>query len=486
MMIDWKKAKKLLGILAAAYWVFVLLIYLVAGQQFRYAEVGSDPLSASVTVGEIVDGMEICQTVDVPAEKMTSVSLMTSTFGRTNAGTMTLTFEDRAGTVVCVQQADISAFADGGYTQIPLDQPIMDREGEKLTLTLTTQGCMPGNAVTVYAGNTVTAGRFDIVQTISEEDRYTVNGQQGVGKLCLKAVGIKALDFYKTYWIIVAAAFAGVSALCMRWWKMARQNKNNPLYAVLVLCMRYSFLVKQLVQRDFKTKYKRSVLGMAWSFLNPLMTMCVQYIVFSRLFRSDIPNYSVYLLTGIVFMNFFNEAVSMGMTSITGNASLIKKVYMPKYIYPVARVISSLVNFLIALIPLMLVMVLSGIWPRPALLLLLFDIICLVGFIAGMSLLLTTAMTFFHDTQFLWGVVSMMWMYLTPVFYPESIIPEKLLTLYHMNPMYQYVTFARICIIDGVSPAPTAYLWCILSSAVVFVLGAVVFKKNQDKFVLHL
>ena len=249
---------------------------------------------------------------------------------------------------------------------------------------------------------------------------------------------------------------------------------------------RYGFLLEQLVKRNFNTKYRQSMLGVLWSFLNPLMTMCVQYIVFSKLFRSDIPNYAVYLLTGIVFMNFFNEAVSMGMTSITGNASLIKKVYMPKYIYPIARVISSLINFVIALIPLMLVMMLNGLWPRPALFLLLFDIICLVGFITGMGLLLTTAMTFFQDTQFLWGVVSMMWMYLTPVFYPESIIPEKLLTLYHMNPMYQYVTFARICIIDGVSPEPTAYLWCILSSAVVFVLGAVVFKKNQDKFVLHL
>ena len=176
----------------------------------------------------------------------------------------------------------------------------------------------------------------------------------------------------------------------------------------------------------------------------------------------------------------------MGMTSITGNASLIKKVYMPKYIYPVSRVISSLVNFLIALIPLMLVMLFNGLWPRPALLLLVFDILCLLGFVVGMGLLLTTAMTFFQDTQFLWGVVSMMWMYLTPIFYPESIIPAKLLTLYHMNPMYQYITFARICIIDGVSPAPMAYLWCMISSVVVLALGVVVFKKNQDKFVLYL
>ena len=274
--------------------------------------------------------------------------------------------------------------------------------------------------------------------------------------------------------------------LCLHWWRGAKDGRNNPLVAVCMLFTRYGFLIRQLVSRDFKTKYKRSALGMAWSFLNPLLTMSVQYVVFSTLFQSDIPNYPVYLLSGIVFFNFFSEAVSMGMTSITGNASLIKKVYMPKYIYPVSRILSSLVNFALAIIPLLLVMLITGTAFTPALLLLIFDMLCLLGFVTGMSLLLTTAMTFVQDTQFLWGVVSMMWMYLTPLFYPESIIPAQFLTVYHMNPMYQYITFARICIIDGVSPEPMAYLWCILSSVVVLGLGILTFKRHQDKFVLYL
>ena len=159
---------------------------------------------------------------------------------------------------------------------------------------------------------------------------------------------------------------------------------------------------------------------------------------------------------------------------------------MPKYIYPVSRVLSSLVNFALAIMPLFLVMVFTKTAFRPSLLLLIFDILCTLGFVMGMGLLLTTAMTFFQDTQFLWGVVSMIWMYLTPIFYPASIIPAKFLTLYHMNPMYQYITFARVCIIDGVSPEPIAYLWCVLSSLVVLLLGIFVFKREQDKFVLYL
>ena len=108
-----------------------------------------------------------------------------------------------------------------------------------------------------------------------------------------------------------------------------------------------------------------------------------------------------------------------------------------------------------------------------------------MSFIIGMTLLLTTAMTFFQDTQFLWSVVSMMWQYLTPIFYPETIIPASMLPIYRANPLYQYITFARTCIIDGVSPGPMMYLQCIASAVVVLLLGVYVFRKHQNKFVLY-
>lgn len=484
--MDMKKSKKLLAALAGFYWALVIVIYIVAGNQFHYTAVTSDVLSATSSIGEIVDGAIVTQSLTAPADQLTSIDLLAATYGRANTGTLHMTLTDASGASVAQQDVDISTLSDSKYTSILLDQPVTVERNSQLTLTLTTSGCTPGNAITLYFGNTITTGRFDIVQNISEEDLYTVNAVPGVGKLCIKLGGIKVLSFYKTYWLIVSGIFAVAAFLCARWWKTAKAGKNNPLVAVCTLCTRYSFLIRQLVSRDFKVKYKRSALGMAWSFLNPLLTMSVQYLVFSTLFKSDTPNYPVYLLSGIVFFNFFSEAVSMGMGSITGNASLIKKVYMPKYIYPVSRIISSLINFALAILPLFLVMLFTGTAFRPSLLLLVFDILCLLGFITGMVLLLTTCMTFFQDTQFLWSVISMMWMYLTPVFYPESIIPAKFLTFYHMNPMYQYITFARICIIDGVSPEPMAYLWCLISSVVVLLLGIYIFKKHQDKFVLYL
>lgn len=481
-----KESKKLLVILTVAYWLLVAVIYLVARPQFHQTVTASDALSPSNTVGELVDGVTVTQRLTSPAEQLTGLSLMTATYGRTNAGVLNLILTNEAGDLLFARNMPVADALDGQYTYVALDAPVDTARGEDVLLTLSTIGCQPGNAITVYCGDTVIAGKFDIVQNIAQNERFTYNGAVGDGKLCVKLEGIQTLNFYKIYWIIVTGAFVVAASFCVHWWKQAKRGKNNPLVAVCTLYTRYSFLIQQLVSRDFKTKYKRSVLGMAWSFLNPLLTMCVQYLVFSTLFKSDIPNYPVYLLTGIVFMNFFNEAVSMGMTSITGNASLIKKVYMPKYIYPVSRILSSLVNFSFAILPLFLVMLFTGTSFRPSLLLLIFDILCMLGFVIGMGLLMTTAMTFFQDTQFLWGVVSMMWMYLTPVFYPESIIPAKFLTLFHMNPMYQYITFARICIIDGISPAPSAYLWCLLSSVMVLLLGIFVFKREQDKFVLYL
>ena len=250
--------------------------------------------------------------------------------------------------------------------------------------------------------------------------------------------------------------------------------------------LKFRPLLSELVSRDIKIKYRRSVLGVLWTLLNPLLMMIILSVVFSNLFKFDVENFPLYLLSGQIVFNFYSESTSSAMSAITGNAALIKKVYMPKYIYPVSRVFSSLINLGTSLIPLLAVMLLTRTWPKWSLLLLVFDILCLVVFVMGMSLILSTCMTFFQDTLFLWGVVSMIWMYLTPIFYMDTIIPEKFLALYHMNPMYQYINFARICIIDGISPNPISYLWCILTAVVVFAIGVSVFRKNQNRFVLYL
>lgn len=179
---------------------------------------------------------------------------------------------------------------------------------------------------------------------------------------------------------------------------------------------KYKFLLKQLVSRDFKTRYKRSVLGVFWSFLNPLLMMIVQYLVFSQLFKADIDNYPVYLLSGLVVFNFFNEAVGQALISIVGNASLITKVYLPKYVYPITKVLSSSINLLMSWIPLMIAAFITGEGFTKAYLMIPYILICLVIFTMGWGMIMAAGMTFFRDLQFLWGIISMIWMYMTPIF----------------------------------------------------------------------
>ena len=194
----------------------------------------------------------------------------------------------------------------------------------------------------------------------------------------------------------------------------------------------------------------------------------------------------VYLITGIVIYNYFGDSTTLGMQAIIGNAGLINKVYLPKYIYPLSKTISSAVNLAISLIVLLLVMLFSGAPFTKALLLLPFVVAFLIMLTTGVSLILSSMTVFFRDTQFLWGILITIINFMTPIFYPESIIPEVFRTIYHINPLYQIVYFMRCITIGGISPTPVTYLYCILVSAIPLALGLWIFRKQQDKFVLYL
>ena len=274
--------------------------------------------------------------------------------------------------------------------------------------------------------------------------------------------------------------------LCVITRRDINSKKNTLLTKVVRVYEQYRYLIKQLVVRDFRVKYKSSSLGVAWSVLNPLLTMVVYLFVFSTLFQSNVEYFPVYLLSGIVLFNSFSESTNLGLNSIVGNSALITKVYMPKMIYPLSKVLSSFINLCISFVPLLLVMLIVGIPFKKSLLLLPVVIVLLFMLCLGMSLLLATMNVFFRDTQFLWGVMVMLLNFLSPIFYPESIIPEQFLFIYRLNPIYQLLFFIRSIIINGVSPTPASYLYCILTSAVPLLIGIWIFRRNQDRFVLYL
>ena len=250
--------------------------------------------------------------------------------------------------------------------------------------------------------------------------------------------------------------------------------------------VRYGFLLRQLVARDFKTKYKRSVLGMLWSLLNPLLTMTVQYIVFSRLFRFEIQNYPVYLLSGIVFFNYMSDATSQGLMSIVSNASLINKVYVPKYIYPFSRVLSCGVNFLLSLVALYIMIICTGMRITVNHIFVLYGVVCTFIFTLGVAFLLSALMVYFRDIQFLYGVFLQMWIYLTPLFYPESILHGWVMQIVKFNPMYHFIRFVRTIILNGVLPEFKAWVFCAVFAVLPFIAGYWVFRKLQRRFILYI
>lgn len=249
---------------------------------------------------------------------------------------------------------------------------------------------------------------------------------------------------------------------------------------------KYRFLLSQLVSRDFKTRYKRSVLGVLWSMLNPLLTMCVQYLVFSNLFKWDVDNYAVYLLIGTVTFNFFSEASQAALSSITGSASLITKVYIPTYVFPIAKVLSSCINLCFSTLALYLIIFLQGMSLNVYHLLIPVLYVALILFTCGMGLILSALMVYFRDTQFLYGVIIVLWMYLTPLFYPIDIIPENMMGIYSLNPMYQYVTFFRTLVLDGVMPGIAQFGWCFGYAIAFMIIGFFVFRKLKRNFILYI
>ena len=250
--------------------------------------------------------------------------------------------------------------------------------------------------------------------------------------------------------------------------------------------MKYRWLLQELISRDLKVKYRRSFLGYLWSILNPLLMMAILTVVFSRMFRFEIANYPVYLLAGQLIYTFFVEATTVSMQSVLSGASLIKKVYLPKLIFPLSKTLSGLVNFGFSLVALFIVVLATGTGFHITLVLLPLFLVYVFVFTMGVSLLVSTLVVFFRDTQYLYGIFLTALNYLTPIFYPVSMLPKWLQELMIVNPMYNYITMFRKIILYGQWPTLWEHGVCIAFSIGTLLLGYYVFKKKEKDFILYI
>lgn len=250
---------------------------------------------------------------------------------------------------------------------------------------------------------------------------------------------------------------------------------------------KYRDLLRLLVSKNIKLKYRRSWLGYVWSILNPLLIMVVMTVVFSTMFKRNIDNFPVYLFCGQLLFNYMNATTSQAIFSITGNASLLKKTYVPKYLFTLARATSGLVDLLFSLGALVIVIIVTKARITWYALLFPFVLLQLYVFCVGLSLFLAQASVFFKDTQFIYNAVTTAWMYLSAIFYPVEALSEKLAwAIQHLNPMYFYIGQFRALVYAGTMPEMYQIVSGILAAGFMLAVGMLSFLKSKDQFILYI
>lgn len=257
--------------------------------------------------------------------------------------------------------------------------------------------------------------------------------------------------------------------------------------------VKFTPLLFSLTSKDIKLKYRRSVLGIVWSILNPLLIMIVLTQVFTLLLRVQPVHmpFAVYYIVGSTIYNFFVEATSGSMSSIIGNAQLIKKVYIPKYIFPLEKCMFSFVNMLFSMIAVVIVMAFYMIKGDISFHFTVFLFFVPMGFAfcfaVGISLMLSAFTVYFRDLLHLWGVITTIWLYMTPIIYPIEILDKSgLVWIVKLNPLYYFVDAFRQLLVLGTIPSLTNLAASFISCVVVLILGVLVFRKTQEKFILHI
>ena len=253
---------------------------------------------------------------------------------------------------------------------------------------------------------------------------------------------------------------------------------------LIKLLKQYEFVFVELVKRDFKQKYKRSFLGVLWSMLAPLFTLLVLNFVFGTFFGRGQEYFAIYLFSGWLIFQYYNDATNGAMNSLMANAGIFSKVKVPKYMFLFSRVASSSINFFLTLLLYFAFVIAYGLPITWKFITLLYPIVCMFLLILGVGLILSALFVFFRDIQYLYGVFTTALMYATPIFYTPDILGDKA-WVFNLNPLYYYATYFRSVVIDGVIPGLEFHLIMLGFAVVLFGIGCWMYKKYNYKFLYY-
>lgn len=248
---------------------------------------------------------------------------------------------------------------------------------------------------------------------------------------------------------------------------------------------KYKFLFEELVKRDFKKKYKRTVLGMAWSILAPLLQLLVMRLVFTRFFGRNTEHYTIYLFCGTLIFNYFSDASNQGMTTIMGNSDIFSKVNVPKYLFLLAKNVQTFINFGLTLGVFAVFCIVDQITFTWRFIMLLYPICFLILFNIGIGMILSALFVFFRDIQYLWSIFTQLLMYMSAVFYTIDHYSESVQKLFLLNPIYLFIRYFRKIVIDASIPTLWFHLLMLADVIIVLGIGCVMYKKYNTKFLYY-
>ena len=283
----------------------------------------------------------------------------------------------------------------------------------------------------------------------------------------------------KLLFLAVAAAIATSFALIIL-------IKRDFIEAQKATYNRYKHYLFSVVRRDYVSRYRRSVLGVLWSLLHPILTMLVTTMVFSYLFRFNIEYFPVYFFSGQLIFGFFSESTTLAMSSLLGAEGVIKKIYIPKYIFPLSKVIISCINLVFLLLAYLVIFAVMRVPFSWTMLLIPLPLIYTFVFALGVAMFMSAMAVYFRDTMYLYSVLLTMWMFLTPIMYPVEILPDWLLPYYGLNPLYHFVDYFRNVAMWGNIPDLWSNLVCIGFALASLCIGTYTFMTKQDRFFLYL
>lgn len=457
--------------------LFAAIYYLISKEALSQRSV-REPYSkaeAVATVGEMTDGTEIRQSFAVSSDFLSGIIVRFANYGNTVEGTLLLELQNSKSQTLASAEIIAADLEDGKDYYFNFEKQLDAKEDKQLTLSVTAHGGKHQTSVTMWAG-------------VEQPDcELLVNGTKYPNTLYMEPIGNRVVNYPLLHWSTTGALILILCGFCLYQKKMSEKGKKTAFGEIIHVFDKYSFLLTQLVSGDFKNKYRRSYLGIVWSLLNPLLMMVVMSIVFSVVFRfGSIPNFQVYLILGQVMFTFYSESTQLSVMTIVGSAQLIKKVYLPKYIFPLSKVVFSFINMCISFIAVCLVMI----YYRVPVTLNILYLPMIMGsyflFCLGVGFILSSLMVFIRDTLHFYGIVLTILGYMTPIFYSIDAFPVTLQRLLKLNPLYHYITAVRTILLYGQPVSTMESIICIGIGILVLSIGVTYFYKKQKKFILYI